>query len=76
MKTNEEFDVEYRNSMVGRYSESLKRGKDYCQWHPQIHPDNKQKIRLEKSSISIPQEDGTMREETFDHCPKCHKIYR
>ena len=76
MKTNEEFDVEYRNSLVGRYSESLKRGKEYCQYHPSIHPDNKQKIRLVAGEISVPQEDKTMREEKFMHCPKCHVIYR
>lgn len=61
------------NSPLGRFKASQVRDMSlYCKFHPQIHPDNVEDIRLKKGIIEHRKNNGELLStEEFMYCPRC-----
>ena len=61
------------NSSLGRFKASQTRDTSiYCNFHPQIHPDNVEDIRLKKGIIEHRKTNGELISTTeFMYCPRC-----
>lgn len=66
-----QMDETHKNSPIGRYQSSLFRDKAYCQFHPQIHPDNIEKIKLKDGHWEGINKNKLPIHREFKYCPKC-----
>lgn len=65
---------EQKNMAWGRRAMWLERDSNiYCPFHPNIHPDNAEKIKYKQGSTEKKVK-GVIETTTFDYCPKCFRL--